>query len=140
MKSTVSLILLLAISGVRSLECYSCDSDLMDEDCDAIATLPKQTCQDVSDFQLVSLTCGYKRVQVGNLTERIFRGCVVAGECSLFNRQSELTSKYRMLSCVECNSDHCNTMRSGAGRGAIGGIAGSVVMLLSIFVSRGQVM
>nr|XP_029715607.1 uncharacterized protein LOC115259220 [Aedes albopictus] len=134
MKICVSFLVLLVSTfcGVRSLECYSCDSDLMDADCDSINALPKRACAEVSDSSLVSLTCGYKRVQVGNLTDRIFRGCMVAGECYLLNRQAELTSKYRMVSCVECNSDHCNTMRNGAGRET----AGSILMLLLVAIFK----
>ncbi|XP_062555441.1 uncharacterized protein LOC134220396 [Armigeres subalbatus] len=130
----LSLLLALLVSaiGVQSLECYSCDTDLTDLDCNNLTTLPKQVCQNVSDYNLVSMSCGYKRVQVGNQTEKIFRGCMVAGECNLLNRQSELTSKYRMLTCVECRSDKCNEMRSGTGPVGFQGTAGSFLLLISI--------
>lgn len=73
----------------------------------------------------------------GNNTERISRGCIVAGECNLLNEQSELTSKYRVTTCQECRTDLCN--------GAMGGSSGEVVvrsllMAIVAFVFKGHLM
>ncbi|XP_065073323.1 uncharacterized protein LOC135697498 [Ochlerotatus camptorhynchus] len=141
MKLAVSTVLLLvsvaALSGIHSLECYSCDSDLTDLDCTDIKSLRKEVCPVVSDAQLVSTSCGYMRVKGGNNTERISRGCIVAGECNLLNEQSELTSKYRMVTCQECRTELCN----GATAGSPGVVLWrSLLMAIAAYVFKRQLM
>ncbi|XP_055524559.1 uncharacterized protein LOC129718142 [Wyeomyia smithii] len=113
---TLLLVLPIAIVRVRSLECYSCDSDLTDLDCNQIDSLPKVNCTDVSGSSLVALTCGLQHARAKSTSaERIYRGCMVVGECDLLTRQVELTSAYRMAKCHECSSDHCNDLRTDSG-------------------------
>ncbi|KAL9693117.1 hypothetical protein quinque_012402 [Culex quinquefasciatus] len=132
----------LLCSVASGLECYSCDSYRTDQDCNDIKTLPKVTCPALSESSPIGMSCGFQHIQAssGSIeTERIFRGCVVAGECDLLGKQAGLTSRYRLTSCQECATDACNEMRTGSG--ATGGMRGSMAVLsavVALVVVRGS--
>ncbi|XP_058839461.1 uncharacterized protein LOC131694937 [Topomyia yanbarensis] len=131
----VAIIVTAVLIQVTSLECYSCDSDLMDFDCNKIETLPKVVCANTTASNLVALSCGSQHVIAKDSSaERIFRGCMVAGECGLLSRQVELTQAYRMASCHECGLDNCNDSGTSIGRESFSMIGslmvGSVAFLL----------